>query len=151
MDRSRPGKRDSLHHHLLEAVSETANGLELRQKLLYTTPSEWWWRWCIKSLFRTPGCSAEGKRQAERQTADNPTQGHAAGGTERREMYGGREEGLGDEVPSESPPDLGHKCMHGRAYIISNCQTHVLRIWFNSLLGGHVWSSEAWNVWKCWC
>ena len=44
------GKGDSIHHHLLEAVSETANVLELRQKLLYTTPSGWWW--CIKSVFR---------------------------------------------------------------------------------------------------
>ena len=33
------GKRDSTHHHLLEAISETAKVLELRQKLLYTTPS----------------------------------------------------------------------------------------------------------------
>ena len=43
----------SIRHHLLEAISETANVLELRQKLLYTTPSEWWW-WCIKSVFRMP-------------------------------------------------------------------------------------------------
>ena len=42
------GKIDSIHHHLLEAVSETTNVLELRQQLLYT-PSRWW---CIKSLFR---------------------------------------------------------------------------------------------------
>ena len=49
------GKRDSLHHHLLEAVSETANVLELRQKLLYTTPSGWWW-WCIESVFRVMLC-----------------------------------------------------------------------------------------------
>ena len=41
-----PGKRDSIHHHLLGAISETADVLELRQKLLYTTPSGWWW-WCI--------------------------------------------------------------------------------------------------------
>ena len=39
------GKKDSIHHHLLEAVSKTANVLELRQKLLYTTPSRWWWWW----------------------------------------------------------------------------------------------------------
>ena len=39
------GKRDSIHHHLLEATSETANVLELRQKLLYTTLSGWWWWW----------------------------------------------------------------------------------------------------------
>ena len=47
----RNGKRDAIHHHLLEATSETTNVLELRQQLLYTTPSGWWW-WCIKSLFR---------------------------------------------------------------------------------------------------
>ena len=39
-----------MHHHLLEAISETANVLELRQKLLYTTPSGWWW--CMKLIFR---------------------------------------------------------------------------------------------------
>ena len=44
------GKRDSIHHHLLEAIPETANVLELRQKLLYTTPSGWWL--CIESVFR---------------------------------------------------------------------------------------------------
>ena len=48
----RYGKRDSIHRHLLEAVSETANVLELRQKLLYTTPSGWWWWWCIESVLR---------------------------------------------------------------------------------------------------
>ena len=37
-------------HHLLDAISETANVQELRQKLLHTTPSGWWWR--IESLFR---------------------------------------------------------------------------------------------------
>ena len=36
------GKRDSIHHHLLEKESETANVLELRQKLLHTTTSGWW-------------------------------------------------------------------------------------------------------------
>ena len=47
------GKRDSIHHHLLEAISETAKVLELRQKFLYTTPSGWWWWWWwIKSFFR---------------------------------------------------------------------------------------------------
>ena len=44
------GKRDSIHHHLPDAISETANVLELRQKLLYTTPSGWWG--CIESVFR---------------------------------------------------------------------------------------------------
>ena len=33
------GKTDSIHHQLLEGTFETANVLELRQKLLYTTPS----------------------------------------------------------------------------------------------------------------
>ena len=48
------GKRDSIHHHLLEAVSETADVLESRQKPLCTTPSGWWWWWwwCIESFFR---------------------------------------------------------------------------------------------------
>ena len=54
------GKRDSIHHHLLETISETANVLELKQKLLYTIPSGWWWWWwwwlwwwwCIESVFR---------------------------------------------------------------------------------------------------
>ena len=32
-------KRDFIHHHLLETISETADVLELRPKLLYTTPS----------------------------------------------------------------------------------------------------------------
>ena len=43
--------REILYHHLLEAISETATVLELRQQLLYTTPSGWWR--CIRSLFRT--------------------------------------------------------------------------------------------------
>ena len=42
------GKRDSIHHHLLEVTSETATVLELRRKPLYTTPSGWWW--CIQSV-----------------------------------------------------------------------------------------------------
>ena len=37
-------------YHLLEVTFETANVLELRQKLLYTTPSGW--RWFIESVFR---------------------------------------------------------------------------------------------------
>ena len=37
----RLAKRDSVHHHLLEAISETATVLELRRKLLYATPSGW--------------------------------------------------------------------------------------------------------------
>ena len=36
------GKRDSIHHHLLEAASKTANELEFRQKLPNATPSGWW-------------------------------------------------------------------------------------------------------------
>ena len=28
-----------------KAISETADALELRQKLLHTTPSGWWWWW----------------------------------------------------------------------------------------------------------
>ena len=32
-------ERCSVHHHLLEAISETANVLEFEQKLLHTTPS----------------------------------------------------------------------------------------------------------------
>ena len=51
-DRYMSGKRDSIHHHLLEAISETANVLELKQKLLYTIPFGWWWWWCIKSFLR---------------------------------------------------------------------------------------------------
>ena len=43
-------EESSIHHHLQEAISETANVLELRQKLPYTTPSGW--RWCTKSLLR---------------------------------------------------------------------------------------------------
>ena len=34
------GKRDSIHHHLLDIISETATVLELTQKPPYTTPSE---------------------------------------------------------------------------------------------------------------
>ena len=45
------GKRDSIHHHLLEVTFEITTVLELRQKLLHTTPSGWWW-WCIESVFR---------------------------------------------------------------------------------------------------
>ena len=45
------GKRDSMHHPLLETVSETASVLELRQRLLYTTPYGWWW-WCIELVLR---------------------------------------------------------------------------------------------------
>ena len=51
------GKRDSIHHHLLETISETANALELRQQLLHTTPSGWWG---IKSLFRDEGVHDRG-------------------------------------------------------------------------------------------
>ena len=50
--RAVPGKRDSIHRHLLEVISETATVPELRQKLLYTTPSGWWW--CIESVSRVP-------------------------------------------------------------------------------------------------
>ena len=42
---NRIGKRDSVHHHLLEVIFETATVLELRQKLPHTTPSGWWWWW----------------------------------------------------------------------------------------------------------
>ena len=55
MATSSTGRRDSRHHHLLEAMSGTANVLALRQRLLYTTPSGWWW-WCIESLFRSMSC-----------------------------------------------------------------------------------------------
>ena len=51
--KNKVGKRDSILHHLLETISETASVLELRQKLLYTTPSGWWW--CIESVFRKVG------------------------------------------------------------------------------------------------
>ena len=44
------GKRDSIHHHLLEVTFETATVPESRQKLLDTTRSGWWW--CIESVFR---------------------------------------------------------------------------------------------------
>ena len=46
-------KRDSTHHNLPDFIFETATVLELRQQLVYTTPSGsgWLW-WCIKSLFR---------------------------------------------------------------------------------------------------
>ena len=44
------GKRDSIHYHLLEAISETATVLKLRQKLLYSTPSGLGGG--IKSFFR---------------------------------------------------------------------------------------------------
>ena len=37
------GKRDSIHHHLLEVTFETANVLELKPKLLHAAPSWWWW------------------------------------------------------------------------------------------------------------
>ena len=54
------GKIYFIHHHLPEATSETANVLELRQKLLYNTPSRWrwwwwWWIWVLASL-RTFTC-----------------------------------------------------------------------------------------------
>ena len=45
------GKRDSIHHHLLEPISETANVVESKRKLLYTTPSGWWW--CIHPVSIT--------------------------------------------------------------------------------------------------
>ena len=32
------GKRDSIHHHLLEAISETANVLDLRHTSFYAPP-----------------------------------------------------------------------------------------------------------------
>ena len=47
------GKTDSsIHRHLQEVTFETTSVLELRQKLLCTTPSGCWW-WCIESVFRT--------------------------------------------------------------------------------------------------
>ena len=57
------GKRDPVHHRLLETISETATVLELKQQLLYTTPSGWWWR--IESVFRIKrerGRGREGER-----------------------------------------------------------------------------------------
>ena len=59
LNASTSGKRDSIHHHLLEAMYEATYMLELRQKLLYTTPSGWWW-WCIGSVFRTSEASNSG-------------------------------------------------------------------------------------------
>ena len=52
------GKRDSIHHHLLEVTFETTNVLESRQQPLYTNPSGWWWWWwwCIESVFRRMSC-----------------------------------------------------------------------------------------------
>ena len=41
--RAEAGKRDSINHHLLEVTFETETVPELRQKLLYTTPSGWCW------------------------------------------------------------------------------------------------------------
>ena len=61
-----PGKRDSIHHHLLEVIFETATLPELGLKLLYTTSSGWWW--CIESVFRVPvggGVDAQPSRQRE--------------------------------------------------------------------------------------
>ena len=52
-------KSDSIHHHLLEVTCETANVLELKQKLLYTTPSGWWW--CIESVFRILAMAYDGE------------------------------------------------------------------------------------------
>ena len=46
------GKRDSIHHHLLDVILETATVPELRQKLLHTNLSGWWWWWRIESVFR---------------------------------------------------------------------------------------------------
>ena len=46
------GKRDAIHHHLPEAVSETATVLESRQLLPYTTLSGWWWWWCVESVLQ---------------------------------------------------------------------------------------------------
>ena len=34
------GKRDSIHHRLIEEILRLS---ELRQRHLYTTPSGWWW------------------------------------------------------------------------------------------------------------
>ena len=52
---NRSGKTDSIHHHLLDVNLEIATVPELRQKLLYTTLSGWWW--CIESVFRmSAGC-----------------------------------------------------------------------------------------------
>ena len=45
------GKRDSIHHHLLEGIFGDETLPELRQKPLHTTPLGWWW-WCINSVFR---------------------------------------------------------------------------------------------------
>ena len=45
------GNRDSIHHHLQEAIFETATVPESRRKLLYSTPSGWWW--CTESVFRS--------------------------------------------------------------------------------------------------
>ena len=45
--RGRNGKRDSIHHQLLEEIAAV---LESRQKPLHATPSGW--RWCIEPVFR---------------------------------------------------------------------------------------------------
>ena len=52
------GKRDSIHHHLLEVTSETATAPDLRRKPLYATPSGW--RWRIDSVFRQASKSGRG-------------------------------------------------------------------------------------------
>ena len=41
------GRKDSVHRPLLEAISETANVLELRQKFLHTTPV-----WVVAVVYR---------------------------------------------------------------------------------------------------
>ena len=51
------GKRDSIHHYLLEAVSETANVKcgRTETKASIHHPLWWWWWWwrrCKNSLFR---------------------------------------------------------------------------------------------------
>ena len=43
-------KTYSVHPHILKVIFETATVTLLRQKPLYTTPSEW--RWCLESVFR---------------------------------------------------------------------------------------------------
>ena len=76
------GKRDSIHHHLLEAVSETANVLESRQKLLYTTPSGWWWR-CIEPVFPvTEEWVAEGARGESKRPRNREAEGWRESGRE---------------------------------------------------------------------
>ena len=61
----RVGKRDSIHHHLLEVIFWAETVPELRQttSIIHTTFSGWWWWWWFIELVFRKGELKEGPKE----------------------------------------------------------------------------------------